>query len=294
MLSEIVVVDNGRVPDRFGIYLPSRKLTPQQRHQAQLLDELWREELDELFDRLQLRSGARVLVYDCGLGQDLPRLARRVAPHGEVVGVQPDPFLAHEARLAMRDHRGQGIRVVLGDPASDPIPDGLYEVIFVAWRLTELQAPPTQRASVRQLLHNLRPRLSPQGRVAVWEDRQAGVRLFPNLRSLQRAQKAWRQLQPNRAPLAPGLAQEFALCNILLESARPLQKAEIPGSPTDRWMDHWLQIQGPLWVKADIMTPAEWTQLQADWEGRRVNPGTLYFSPRAYSVVGRALPGFVA
>lgn len=276
--------------DLFGVILPGRTLTPQQRLQAQLLDQLWEEELEEFFDRLDLQPGARVLVYNCGLGSDLPRLARRVG-RGEVVGVQPDPFLAHEVRHSLREHRGKGIRVVLGDPAHDPIPDGLYEVIFVAWRNNELQPAPPR---ARDLIHRLRPLLSPQGRLAVWEDHSIGMRLYPSLPLLDQVMRRWQRSQSPRPPLAETLAGEFTYCNILLESARPLQKAQVPGSITGKWMDHWLASNGPEWVESRLITPRQWARLQAQWEGRRVNPGTLYYSPQAIGVVGKALSSFVA
>ena len=277
--------------DPFGVILPGRTLSPQQRLQAKLLDQLWESELEEFFDRLQLRSGARVLVYNCGLGLDLPRLARRVAPHGEVVGVQPDPFLAHEVKHSLRDLRGMGIRIVLGDHTNDPIPDGLYEVIFVAWRNNDIQPAP---ARVRDLIQRLRPWLSPQGRLAVWEDRSSGMQLYPSLPLLERTLRRWQRAQVQSPALSCSLAEEFAYCNIMLESARPLQKAEVPGSPTDRWFDHWLQKQGPDWVEAQLITPKQWTRLQQQWDSRRVNPGTLYFSPQAFGVVGKALASYVA
>lgn len=277
--------------DPFSFIMPGRTITPQQRLQAQLLDQLWESELEEFFDRLDLRPGARVLVYQCGLGNDLPRLARRVGSQGEVVGVQPDPFLAHEVRTNLREYRGQGIRVVLGDPAHDPIPEGLYEVIFVAWRDNELQPVPRR---ARDLLQRLRPLLSPQGRLAVWEDRAIGMRLYPSIPMLERAMRRWQRNLPPRPALADTLAGEFTYCNILLESARPLQKAEVPGSITGKWMDHWLSRVGPEWVESNLLTPRQWLRLQALWEGRRVNPGTLYYSPQAIGVVGKALSSFVA
>ena len=94
--------------------------------------------------------------------------------------------------------------------------------------------------------------------------------------------------------LSDTLAAEFTYCNILLESARPLQKAEVPGSITGKWMDHWLSRLGPEWVEAQLLSPRQWVRLQAQWEGRRVNPGTLYYSPQAMGVVGKALSSFVA
>lgn len=292
MIITIVLRHNKQVVnDPFGVILPGRSLTPQQRVQAQLLDQLWEAELEEFFDRLDLRPGARVLVYQCGLGNDLPRLARRVAPQGEVVGVQPDPFLAHEVRQNLREHKGKGIRVVLGDPAHDPIPEGLYEVIFVAWRDNYLQPWPPR---ARELLQRLRPLLSPQGRLAVWEDRSTGMRLYPRLPILERVMRRWQRSLPPRPPLSDTLAAEFTYCNIMLESARPLQKAEVPGSITGKWMDHWLSRVGPQWVESQLLSPRQWVRLQAQWEGRRVNPGTLYYSPQAMGVVGKALSSFVA
>lgn len=281
--------------DPFGFLLPGRNLSPQQRRQAELEDQLWASELEVFFDRLHLRSGARVLVYDCGLGFDLPRLAKRVAPLGEVIGVQPDPFLAHEARHLLRDYPGQGIRVVVGDPASDPIPDGVYEVVFLAWRKNSLQPSPRQPGEVSRILQRLRPWLSPQGRLAVWEDSAAGMHLYPKLPLLERTTRRWQRLQSQEnSVISRSLAGEFAFCNILLESAHPIQKAEVPGSATGRWFEHWLQNQGPTWLEHDLISQRQWKRLQREIETRQVNPRTLYFSSQAFGVVGRSLTNFIA
>ena len=47
-------------------------------------------------------------------------------------------------------------------------------------------------------------------------------------------------------------------------------------------------------VESRLLSPRQWVRLQAQWEGRRVNPGTLYYSPQAIGVVGKALSTFVA
>lgn len=279
--------------DPFEILLPGRGLSPHQRKQAELEDALWGDELENFFEKLQLQKGARVLVYGCGLGYDLPRLAKRVAPQGEVIGVQPDPFLAHEARQRLRPLSGQGIRVVTGDP-SDPIPEGLYELIFLAWRQNELQPSPKRNSDVKQLLHQLRPWLSPQGRLACWEDSARGMHLYPKLPLLERTTRRWQRMQNQGQSLAQSLAGEFTFCSLLLESARPVQIAEVPGSATNHWFEHWLQHQGPLWLENQLISPRQWKRLQFEIEIRRVNPSTLYFSPLAFGVVGRSLSSLIA
>jgi SAM-dependent methyltransferase len=275
------------VLEPFGSLLPAGSPTPQQRQQAELLDQLWEQELEEFYDRMQLRPGQRVLVYGCGLGHELPRLARRVGPQGEIVGVQPNPFLAHEVRQYLKDFPYQKIRVVLGQD-NEPIPLGLYDVIFMPWRLNSIQPTPGAQ-EVRDLLQRLRPWLSPQGRLAIWEESPRGMHLFPALPLLERTVKRWERRSPPQPPRLLGLAADFAYCSILWENARPLQKAEVPGSPTSRWFESWLSQQAPEWLDSGLLSPRQWEMLQQQWDSRRVYPGTLYFSPQALSVVGRAL-----
>lgn len=268
--------------------LPGRTLSPQVRQEADLLDQLWEAELEELYDRCQIRGGSRVLVYDCGLGHDLPRLARRVGTLGEVVAVQPDPFLAHEVRQNLKERQVPRVRVVLAH-GEDPIPPSLFDVIFLAWRGNPTQPGPGMPERVRDLLQRLRPWLSAQGRLAIWEECRHGMQLYPALPLLERTLRRWQRRRPPSVPRVPGLAAEFAYSGVLWESARPVQKADVPGSPTARWFDNWLQQQGPAWVEASLLSARRWELLQQQWESRRVNPGTLYFSPQALSVVGRAL-----
>ena len=78
------------------------------------------------FDLAALQPGERFIDLGCGRGNDLVRAAALVGPSGSVIGLDATPQMVEAARL--RTDALPMVRVILGDLASVPLPDGCADV----------------------------------------------------------------------------------------------------------------------------------------------------------------------
>jgi ubiquinone/menaquinone biosynthesis C-methylase UbiE len=114
-------------------------------------------------DLLGIAPGERVLEVGCGSGVVLRDLARRVAPHGRAVGLDPSPGLLAVAR-ELADQAGLGGLVELreGDVRALPFEDGAFDAILAVTALVHV--PEVERA-IPELVRTVRP----GGRVGVFD-----------------------------------------------------------------------------------------------------------------------------
>lgn len=104
-----------------------------------------------------LRPGLTVLDVGCGTGAITRGMAEAVAPHGRVVGIDANPRLIDEARLA---HGGvSGLSFEVGDVCSLPF-DGMFEIVTAARVLQWLAHP-------LEALRQMAAAAKPGGRVVV-------------------------------------------------------------------------------------------------------------------------------
>jgi ubiquinone/menaquinone biosynthesis C-methylase UbiE len=120
---------------------------------------------EAVFPSLPVRKGDRVLDVGCGFGDTAIKLAERVGPAGEVVGIDCcDAFLDY----ARRDVEARGltnVSLVRGD-AEIALPTDQFDFVFARFG-TMFFANPVAG------LRNMRKALRPGGRMAhiVWRDR---------------------------------------------------------------------------------------------------------------------------
>lgn len=265
-------------PDNAGLVVPAG---PLDRDGLMLRDEVWSYETEEFLDRLMVGPGLRVLALGAGLGLDLPRLARRVGPGGEVYALEPDPRLAFESQKLVDSLRLKNVRVLSGMVAA-ALPPGPFDVIFSNWFLTQIDNVPS-------FLRQLRNRMSGVGRLGVLDLYPGGLRLFPEAPALERVLVAVASHVGQNFWLMGQLPAALVSSGFLLEGAWPRQKAEVPGSPTYRWVERFLLDVGPRLVSQELLEETEWQTLLDEWSSRRVDPSTLLFSPQLVGIIGRGL-----
>jgi len=120
---------------------------------------------EAVFPSLAVRNGDRVLDVGCGFGDTAIKLAERVGPAGEVVGIDCcDAFLDH-ARGDVEARGLTNVSLMRGD-AEIALPVGQYDFVFARFG-TMFFANPVAG------LRNMRKALRPGGRMAhiVWRDR---------------------------------------------------------------------------------------------------------------------------
>ncbi len=121
---------------------------------------------EAVFPSLPVRTGDRVLDVGCGFGDTTLKLAERVGPTGEVVGIDCcDAFLDY-ARRDAAERAVPNVRFVRGD-AEIALPQDAFDLVFARFG-TMFFANPVAG------LRNMRKALRPGGRMVhiVWRDRR--------------------------------------------------------------------------------------------------------------------------
>jgi ubiquinone/menaquinone biosynthesis C-methylase UbiE len=96
----------------------------------------------QMLDACPVREGDHVLDVGCGLGHEAYRLAERVGPHGQVVGIDANPVMIGEAR-----QRAAGLALPVafevGDAHHVDLPDNTFDLCRTERVLRYLDSPET-------------------------------------------------------------------------------------------------------------------------------------------------------
>jgi ubiquinone/menaquinone biosynthesis C-methylase UbiE len=115
-----------------------------------------------MLDQLQLHRGQRVLEVGCGAGDDVRTIARRVAPHGHVLGIDDSPLAIAEA--TRRSHgRNLPVTFQIGDARALELPDAAVDGCRAERLLMHAHGEPA--ALVGEMARVLRP----DGRLVLFE-----------------------------------------------------------------------------------------------------------------------------
>ena len=115
----------------------------------------------QVYARLQVAAGRRVLDVGCGVGADTVPLARLVGPGGWVAGVDVDPAAVAEAdRRAAAAGVGAWVEHRAGDAAALPFPDATFDACHAERVFLHLADPEAVFAEMVRVT-------KPGGRIAV-------------------------------------------------------------------------------------------------------------------------------
>ena len=106
---------------------------------------------DAAFDRRPYPVGARVLDVGCGFGDSTMRIAKRVGPSGEAVGVDCAENFVRAAEVAARDEQIENVRFIIGDAQADDL-HGPYDHAFASFGTMFFTMPDEAMRNVRNVL----------------------------------------------------------------------------------------------------------------------------------------------
>ena len=106
---------------------------------------------DAALDRCHYRIGARVLDVGCGFGDSTLRIARRVGPGGEAIGVDCAENFIRAAEVEAREKGVDNARFVVGDAQRVDL-DGPYDHAFARFGTMFFEMPGTAMRNVRKAL----------------------------------------------------------------------------------------------------------------------------------------------
>ncbi len=87
------------------------------------------DQADDLFGRVGIRRGWRVLDLGCGPLGVLELLANRVGPEGAVVGADNNPVMVDQARAFVAASGHKNIEIVHADAVEPKLPHGTFDLV---------------------------------------------------------------------------------------------------------------------------------------------------------------------
>jgi ubiquinone/menaquinone biosynthesis C-methylase UbiE len=233
-----------------------------------------------LLRRVGLRPGMRCLDVGCGSGAVTLRLARRVGPTGQTVGIDRDERCLE---LARQEAGRRGLAVVFRAASVDDLAEeGVYDLVFSRFLLTHLPQP---GPAVERLARAARP-----GGLVVVEDIEFAAHFcHPACAAFERYVSLYQQAvrrrggDPDIGPRLVGLLLDAGLRRVAVEVVQPTFRSGPGKRVAEVTMEHIREAVGA----AGLAAPAEVDNIVAELDRFARNPRTLLSLPRIFQVWGR-------
>ena len=255
--------------------------TPRERARLAFQAKLWDPVSHQLFDRLGIQRGWKVL--EVGPGQGSLHLELRARVKGPVDIVERSPvFAARLARLCRRDGFGPD-RVWEMDLIDAPLPRATYDLIFVRWVFLFL---PNPDAHVKKLAHALKP----GGLLAIQDYHRETLAMVPRPEEWTRfalADLAFFASQGGYASIGGYLPQMYRRAGLDVEDVVLTVKSGRPGSAVWTWLSSYFLGVLDRYAKFAPFTRRDAQRLRTHWLAASREKTSLLIGPALLDVVGK-------
>ena len=172
-------------------------------------------------DLLQIAPGEKVLDVGCGTGVVTRAVARRVAPTGRVVGIDPSPTMLAVAReIAEREGVAEQIEFRVGDARALSVDDAAFDIVLA---ITALSHTTDAERAIPELLRAVRP----GGRVGIFDiDPESWMVCHPDRALTRRISAAATDAVTNGwlARRLPGLLESVGVQDVRVRAFTPVER----------------------------------------------------------------------
>ena len=216
---------------------------------------------ERMLDLAGLRPGMRVLDLATGRGEPALRAARRVAPGGSVLGVDPDPGALRLAQAAAEQQGLTNLQLRAGSAETlDDLPAGSFDAVTARWGLMYMAAPIDALRQARRVLTDDGVLVA-----ALWAEPERVA-----YHTLPRQLLAQHRTLPPRDPDAPGAfrfadpertARDFASAGLRIEHSEEMH-VDVFEARTVAEVVEWLRPLGLEPLLRDLPDAAvrQWEQ----------------------------------
>ncbi len=247
----------------------------------ELQSRVWRGPTEDFLAGLDLLPGSKALDLGCGPGHVIESLCDRVGPTGLVTGVDESPRWIAELESTARGRGWSNVRAVRARLQELELEPGSQDLVFLRWVLSFLPRP-------AELLRHFGRWLRPGGILAVFDYNHEGISLFPESEGFRAVVRATRSLYASKggdAFVMGRIERHFVEAGFEPFLLRPYVLAGAPDTPAFRWADAFFPYHSAGMVQAGALTVEERRLFLEEWEARKGDPTSLFFSP---IVVGAA------
>ncbi len=247
--------------------------SPRETERLRAQAELWNPVSFDLFDRLGIKRGWKVLEVGPGQGSLHLELRRRIG--GPVDAVERSPVFVQRLRVACeRDGLGAP-HIWASDLIDAALPKARYDLIFARWVFLFLPRPAAHLAKLVRAL-------KPGGLIALQDYHRETLDMVPRppeWKAFLEADRAFFASQEGDASIGSMLPNLFRQAGLALVETNATLKVGHPGSPTWSWLtDYFLGVMDRL---------GEFATLERRWRAAARDPSSLLVAPTVLDVVGR-------
>jgi len=236
---------------------------------------VWKQVTDDLFDRLKIQKGWKVLDVGSGPGFVSFDLRERIGDTGEITALEPSELYLDHFRKHAVEHKWQNTRAILGTAEDAELSENYYDLIFARWVIGFVPDP-------EKFVKSLKRSLKPGGIIAFQDYAFHGLFLYPRGGDYEKLAPAveeyWKYTGGDLriAPRVPAIYKKLGLSQI---EYKPNSLAGGPSSGVFQWHHLFITHHIPLMVEKNILSQNDGEAILADWNAHRANPDSLFFSP---------------
>ncbi len=190
------------------------------RERLRILSRVLLASTSSLFDRLEIGPGMTCLDVGCGGGDVTLELARRVGPHGRVVGVDIDAGKLELARAEAAARPVGNVEYRAIDIRSESAGEG-YDLVYARFLLSHLAEP-------ERVVAALAAHLRPGGRVIVEDVDFDGYFVWPESPAFDRFLELYRAVvrgrggDPEIGPRLPSMLLDAGFADVAMSVSQPM------------------------------------------------------------------------
>lgn len=237
------------------------------------------EPMDAMFELIGAGPGWRCVDLGCGVGDVTRLLARRVAPHGSVVGVDMSQAYLDVARKAAPE----GIAYLRADACATGLPESGFDLVHGRF-VTGITAPP------EQLIAEAIRLLKPGGTLALVEQEMSSIACFPPHPAFARL-KGWMGAGFEQSGTGKGITRR--LFGLLRQAGfvdvrfRPVALGVQADSPMAQWLPDTVSAMRRTLVSIGLTTDEGLDEALAGCRAHMADPGTIGTLYTLFQIWGR-------
>jgi len=252
----------------------------QELERLQFQHTVWGSVTRKFFDRLGVQKGWKCLDVGSGPGLVSMDLRDLVSESGEVTALEPSPFYLDRLKEQVTERGWTNVKFIQSTAEDAPLPARCYDLIFTRWVIAYVPDP--EKFLVR-LIGSLRP----GGIIALQDYYYEALSLFPRGGAWDRMPdvvRAFYRSSGGDAYVTAKLPAIFRKHGLQLLDFTPTCLAGGPTSGVMEWAHRFFSTHIQAMVDKGILSQEEAHAVQADWNGHRENPNTIFFSPLVVDV----------